>query len=53
MKDDKIYVSYILECVSRIEQYAGNDRDIFMKSTLIQDAIFRHWPNQHSGCQMR
>ena len=30
MKDDKIYVSYILECVSRIEQYAGNDRDIFM-----------------------
>ncbi len=42
MKDDKIYVSYILECVSRIEQYAGNDRDIFMKSTLIQDAVLRN-----------
>ncbi len=42
MRDDKVHVSHVLECVSRIEQYAGNDRDAFMRSTLIQDAVLRN-----------
>lgn len=34
MKDDKVYMSYILECISRIEQYAVSDRDTDRVSTV-------------------
>lgn len=42
MKDDRVYITHILECISRTEQYVGNDRDAFMASTLIQDAVLRN-----------
>ncbi len=42
MKDDRVYLNHILDCIARIEKYVGNDRDAFMASTLIQDAVLRN-----------
>ncbi len=42
MKDDKLYLIHIGECIARIEQYVAGDREAFMRSTLIQDAVLRN-----------
>ena len=39
---DEVYVEHMLECVGRIERYAGNDRGRFMNSELVQDAVVRN-----------
>lgn len=40
MKDDKLYLIHIGECIERIEKYIGTEgRDGFMASTLTQDAV--------------
>lgn len=43
MKDDKLYLIHIDECIERIESYIKDiDKKAFMDSTLIQDAIVRN-----------
>ena len=42
MKDDRLYVIHILECIIRIEKYTQEGREVFMASTLIQDAVTRN-----------
>ena len=42
MKDDKLYLGHILECINNIEDYTNGGRDEFLKSTLIQDAVIRN-----------
>ena len=42
MKDDKLYLIHMGECIARIEQYVAGDREAFMRSTLIQDAVLRN-----------
>lgn len=43
MKDDKLYLIHIDECIGRIESYVKNiDKDAFMASSLIQDAVIRN-----------
>ena len=42
MKDDRLYVIHIGECLARIEQYIAGGREAFMHSTLIQDAVLRN-----------
>lgn len=43
MKDDKLYLIHIHECIQRIEEYlGGGGRDAFMDSTMVQDAIIRN-----------
>jgi len=42
MKDDKLYVIHIIECIERIEQYVTGGREEFLESTLIQDAVIRN-----------
>lgn len=39
MKDDRLYLEHILDCIRRIEDYTGGDRNRFMESTLVQDAV--------------
>lgn len=42
MKDDKIFLSHILECIARIEQFSnGLDEKEFRENILKQDAIIR------------
>ncbi len=43
MKDEKLYLIHILECVGRIEDYTRRGRDAFMESTMAQDAVIRNF----------
>ena len=42
MKDDRLYLIHILECIGRVEEYVKGGLDTFMESTLIQDAVMRN-----------
>ncbi|MEW6094345.1 MAG: DUF86 domain-containing protein [Chloroflexota bacterium] len=43
MKDDRLYLIHISECVERIERYIGEGGEkAFMDSDLIQDAVIRN-----------
>ena len=43
MKDDRLYLTRIRECIERIESYvAGKDKQQFLDSTLVQDATIRN-----------
>lgn len=43
MKDDRLYLIHISECIERIESYAKDiDKQEFANSTLLQDAIIRN-----------
>ncbi len=43
MKDDRLYLIHISECIERIESYVGrSDKQDFMDSTFLQDAVIRN-----------
>ncbi len=42
MKDDRLYVHHILECIRRIEAYCQSGEAAFRKSEMIQDAVLRN-----------
>lgn len=42
MKDDRLYLAHIWDCLQRIDEYAGGGRDAFLASTMIQDAVIRN-----------
>lgn len=42
MKDDRLYLIYIGECIARIEEYVSGGEDSFMNSSLVQDAVLRN-----------
>ena len=42
MKDDRLYLIHIGECLDRIEKYTAGGKDGYMNSTLIQDAVTRN-----------
>lgn len=43
MKDDKLYLIHISECIERIDSYLeGIDEEGFTKSSLVQDAVVRN-----------
>ena len=43
MKDDKLYLIHIQECIERVEKYtAEGGKGAFLASTLIQDAVIRN-----------
>lgn len=42
-KDPRVYLVHILECADRIEQYIGQDREVFLRNTMAQDAVIRNF----------
>lgn len=42
MKDDRLYLIHIGECIGRIEQYTKGGEAAFKNSPLIQDAVLRN-----------
>lgn len=43
MKDDRLYLIHICECIERIESYVGRSgQQDFMDSTFLQDAVIRN-----------
>lgn len=43
MKDDKLYLIHVVECIQRIESYTQDGRDAFMRSSMVQDAVIRNF----------
>ncbi len=43
MKDDRLYLSNIKECIERIECYTLDGKETFMQTTIIQDAVIRNF----------
>jgi uncharacterized protein with HEPN domain len=41
VKDDRVYVEHILECLDRIDQYVADDPEAIVTSTLVLDAVVR------------
>ena len=43
MKDNRLYLIHIKECLDRIEEYLqGVDKTSFLKNTMLQDAVIRN-----------
>jgi uncharacterized protein with HEPN domain len=43
MKDDKLYLIHITECIEHIESYTENaDKETFINTPIIQDAVIRN-----------
>jgi uncharacterized protein with HEPN domain len=42
MKDDKLYLLHISECLDRIDRYVSEGEEQFMKDTKTQDAVLRN-----------
>jgi uncharacterized protein with HEPN domain len=43
MKDDRLYLIHIWECIQRIESYTGEGKTAFQASTMVQDAVIRNF----------
>ena len=53
MKDDRLYLIHIRECIARIERYTAEGKEVFFADAKTQDAvsgICRPWQNPHSAC---
>ena len=42
MKDDRLYLAHILECIAKIESYTAEGRDFFLSDEKTQDAVLRN-----------
>ena len=43
MKDDRLYLINILECIEKINEYTKDGKDSFFFSSLIQDGVIRNF----------
>jgi uncharacterized protein with HEPN domain len=43
MKDPRVYLAHILECIEHIESYTSGGQPEFITSRLIQDAVIRNF----------
>lgn len=42
MKDDRLYLDHVLNCINRINRYCEDGERAFRESDLIQDAVLRN-----------
>ena len=42
MKDDRLYLIHISECLARINVYVAGGREAFLSSSMTQDAVLRN-----------
>ena len=42
MKDDKLYLSHISECIDKIATYTKDGKEAFMADEMIRDAVLRN-----------
>ena len=43
MRDDRVYLTHILECIDWIESYTREGHAVFNASRQIQDAVLRNF----------
>ena len=42
MKDDRLYLIHVQECIDRIKEYTREGRDDFLRDAKTQDAVLRN-----------
>jgi uncharacterized protein with HEPN domain len=42
MKDDRLYLVHVLECIDRIERYTTEGKEAFLADERTQDAVLRN-----------
>lgn len=42
MQSDRVLLEHIRECIERILEYTGGNRDTFFASRMVQDAVVRN-----------
>jgi uncharacterized protein with HEPN domain len=42
VKDDRLYIHHVLNCISRIQRYCEEGKAAFFESDIIQDAVLRN-----------
>lgn len=42
MKDERLYLEHILECIGKIEEDTQGGRDVFFATHMVQDAVRRN-----------
>lgn len=42
MKNDRVYLEHIIDCIDRINDYTEHDQFVFMNSQMVQDAVIRN-----------
>lgn len=42
MKDDRLYLIHITECIQRIRAYIKDGKESFRRSSMVQDAVIRN-----------
>ena len=42
MRDDRVYIDHVVDCIRRIELYCQNGEEDFRGSELLQDAVLRN-----------
>jgi hypothetical protein len=43
MKDDRLYLSNIKECIERVESYTVDGKEVFLQTPIVQDAVIRNF----------
>ncbi len=43
MKDTRLYLVHIIECLDKIEQFTKEGKGAFLSNVLIQDAVYRNF----------
>lgn len=43
MRDDRVNIAFIAECIRKIESYTQCGKDNFMQTPMIQDAVVRNF----------
>jgi uncharacterized protein with HEPN domain len=51
VKDDRLYLTHILDCAGRIREYVKDGRAKFLQSIVIQDAVLRNLQIMTESCQ--
>jgi uncharacterized protein with HEPN domain len=51
VKDDRLYLIHIQECLARIERYTEPGRDAFLADSMVQDAVLRNLHTQSESTQ--
>lgn len=41
MKEDQVYLEYILDCIGKIKKYSQGGKEEFLNNSMVQDAIIR------------
>ena len=51
MKEEQVYLAYILDCIRKIKEYSQGGKEEFFTNSMVQDAIIRRLPTLAESTQ--